>query len=134
MYATYDYYVEAYLSGKDASVPEKEFPFWEKQAEKELDHVTFDRIKNNQDLITDDVKDCVCELTEYLYQQDQYSQASSEDGNAGQLASYSNDGESASYDLASLKDLYSASAKGSKIQGIINKHLSRTGLLYRGFY
>lgn len=132
MYVTIDYYLNNFLGNRDPVIPDTEFKYWEKQASRELDHVTFDRLKDNPNLVSDEVRDCMCELAEYLYQQDQYTRIESEDGTKGQLASYSNDGESASYDLSGQKDLYSASAKGPKIYNIISKYLSRTGLMYRG--
>lgn len=132
MYVDYRYYVDTYLMSRDPLIPENEFSFWERQAERELDHITFDRIQKNASLVDENVMDCMCELTEYLYKQDRYIQSVSEDGMMGTLSSYSNDGESATYDVSSLKEKYSDSAKPSVIHAIISKYLSRTGLMYRG--
>ena len=132
MYVNYSYYLDTYLANRDPIVEEKDFYYWEKQAERELDHVTFDRIRKDKSLITENVMDCICELTEYLFNQSKYVQTISSDGVEGNLASYSNDGESASFDLSGLKEMYSESSKGSKIYGIVCKYLSRSGLMYRG--
>lgn len=44
-YADYEYYVESYLLGRQPDIPESTFRYYEKQAEKEIDRVTFDRVK-----------------------------------------------------------------------------------------
>ncbi|MEE1448559.1 hypothetical protein [Faecalitalea cylindroides] len=132
MYVNYSYYLDTYLVVREPLIEEKDFYYWEKQAERELDHVTFDRVRKDKSLINESVMDCICELTEYLFKQSEYVQAISSDGIEGNLASYSNDGESASFDLSGKKEMYSESSKSSRIYGIISKYLSRTGLMYRG--
>ena len=72
-YATRDYYISGYLQGRSPAVPDADFLFWEKQAEWIVDSYTFGRIKANDSLLTDDVKDCTCELTELLYRADKAS-------------------------------------------------------------
>lgn len=133
MYADYCYYLDRYLANREPSIDEKDFYYWERQAERELNHVTFDRIRKDPSLVNEDVMDCICELTEYLFNQANYVQKVSSDGGVmGNLVSYSNDGESASYDISGQKEMYSEQVRQSKIYNIINKYLSRTGLLYRG--
>ena len=132
MYVNYSYYLDTYLAYRDPIVEEKDFYYWERQAERELDHVTFDRIRKDKSLINENVMDCLCELTEYLFKQSKYVQAISSDGSVGNLDSYSNDGESASFDLSGQKEMYSEQVRQRKVFDIINKYLSRTGLLYRG--
>ena len=61
-YVTRDYYISGYLQGRSPAVPEADFTFWEKQVERIVDRYTFDRIKADNSLVTDDVKDCICEL------------------------------------------------------------------------
>lgn len=67
MYTSYNYYESGYLMGRDPKLSEDEFPLWEKQAERVLNQYTFSRLASNFGLITDDVKDCACELAELLY-------------------------------------------------------------------
>lgn len=43
-YADYDYYVDNYLLGRAPAVPDIDFPYWEKQAERLLDQHTFGRL------------------------------------------------------------------------------------------
>ena len=100
MYASYNYYESGYLMGRDPKLLEDDFPFWEKQAERVLNQYTFSRLVSNFGLITDEVKDCACELAELLYQAEKSAQQAAEQG--GFLQSYSNDGESGTFDLVSV--------------------------------
>lgn len=61
-YAEQKYYVSGYLLGRSPAVPEAVFPYWEKQAERIIDQYTFDRVKRDNDLVSDTVRDCACEL------------------------------------------------------------------------
>lgn len=88
MYASYNYYESGYLMGRDPKLSEDDFPFWEKQAERVLNQYTFSRLASNLGLITDEVKDCACELAELLYQADKSTQQAAEQG--GVLQSYAN--------------------------------------------
>ena len=127
-YVTQDYYISGYLQGRSPAVPDAEFPFWEKQAERIIDSYTFDRIKANNSLLTDDVKDCICELTELLYRADKASENAS--GYGGPLSSYSNDGESGTIDLS--RSVYTEEGKRNKCREIICRYLGNTLLLYQG--
>ena len=128
MYASYDYYESGYLMGRDPKLSEDEFPLWEKQAERVLNQYTFSRLVSNFGLITDEVKDCTCELAELLYQADKSAQQAAEQG--GVLQSYSNDGESGTFDLS--QSTFTEEGKQKKIREIIYRYLGNTGLLYSG--
>lgn len=128
MYAEYSYYETGYLLGKAPVVPEKEFAYWEKRAEQVMNAYTFSRLASNFGLITDEVKDCACELAELLYQADRSAQRASEQG--GFLQSYSNDGESGTFDLS--QSVYTEEGKKKKAREIIYRYLGNTGLLYAG--
>ena len=127
-YVDYEYYVSGYLLGRSPAVPDEDFLFFEKQAEKVLNQHTFSRLAADCKLITDDVRDCTCELAELLYQADKATQQATEQG--GVLQSYSNDGESGTFDLS--QSIYTEAGKKKKIREIINRYLGNTGLLYRG--
>lgn len=129
-YADYGYYVTGYLVGKNPVIPDSEFSFWEKQARSELDKRTFSRLAANFGLVTDQVRDCVCELAELLYQADSVSQQALSQGVAGPLVSYSNDGESGTFDLS--QSTYTDEGKAKKIREIIYRYLGNTGLMYAG--
>lgn len=61
-YADYKYYVGSYLLGRQPTIPETTFRYYEKQAEKEIDRVTFDRVKRME--APEEVKECVCDVAE----------------------------------------------------------------------
>lgn len=128
MYASYNYYESGYLMGRDPKLSEDEFPLWEKQAERVLNQYTFSRLVSNFGLITDEVKDCTCELAELLYQADKSAQQAVEQG--GILQSYSNDGESGTFDLS--QSTFTEEGKAKKTREIIYRYLGNTGLLYTG--
>ena len=130
VYVEYAYYISEYLLGKFPAVPEKDFPYWEKQAQREIDRFTFGRVAADQTLLIDAVKDCCCEVAELLYQADQVTQQSVQSGGAGPLASFSNDGQSGTFDLS--QSIYTESGKREKVREIIRGYLAHTGLLYAG--
>ncbi|RGW23162.1 hypothetical protein DW776_00670 [Ruminococcus sp. AM30-15AC] len=129
MYADRKYYETGYLLGRSPVIPEDIYPYWEKQAERVLNQYTLSRLVADFNLITDEVKDCTCELAELLYQADTVSQKAAEQG-GGLLSSYSNDGESGTFDLS--QSSYTEEGKSKKEREIIYKYLGNTGLLYRG--
>lgn len=128
MYVNYGYYESKYLLGREPTVPEDDFMFWEKQTERVLNQHTFDRLTADMGLLTDEVKDCACELAELLYQADKSAQQAAAQG--GVLQSYSNDGESGTFDLS--QSTFTEEGKAKKISEIIHRYLGNTGLLYRG--
>ena len=99
-----------------------------KQAERVLNQYTFSRLTSDFGLITDDVKDCTCELLELLYQANKSTQQAAEQG--GVLQSYSNDGESGTFDLS--QSIFTEEGKARKTKEIIHRYLGDTGLLYQG--
>lgn len=128
MYVNYGYYESKYLLGREPTVPEDDFMFWEKQTERVLNQHTFGRLTTDTELLTDEVKDCACELAELLYQADKSAQQAAVQG--GVLQSYSNDGESGTFDLS--QSTFTEEGKAKKISEIIHRYLGNTGLLYRG--
>ena len=123
-YADYEYYVESYLLGRQPDIPESTFRYIEKQAEKEIDRVTFDRAKRME--TPKEVKDCVCDVAELIYKAEQYGGSDA----PGPLASYGNYGETGTYDLS--HSIYTEEGKRKKIKEIIEKYLENTGLMYLG--
>ena len=130
MYADYTYYVTDYLLGKTPAVPEETFPFFEKQARRVIDMFTHGRLTANPELICEEVKDCTCAITELLYKADSVSEQALNEGAPGPLASYSNDGESGTFDLK--ESIYTESGKNLKVKQLIYQYLGNTGLLYAG--
>lgn len=130
MYADYEYYVANYRMNTPEIVSGLVFAYWEKQAEKELDKRTLGRLRRSPELVTDEVRDCVCEISELLYKADSAWEQATAQGGVGLLTSYSNDGESGTFDVS--QSIYSEEGKTKKIRDIIYKHLAYTGLLYSG--
>jgi len=83
MYADYDYYSTEY-SGKMSADDYKRFG---QRAERRIDGITGNKLQfafpiNERDV--ESVKDCVCELADFLYQIDSYNQSRyGEHGNGG---------------------------------------------------
>ena len=132
MYIEYQYYEEKYLLGKEPVIPDNEFAFWEKQARMIIDERTFDRIKKDEKLLSDKVRDCACAIAEVLYRSEQITQNSVNQGVAGVMTSYSNDGQSASFDVSQSK--YTESGKKAEINRLMKLYLGNTGLLYAGVH
>lgn len=128
-YADYSYYEADYLLEKKPVIPEDDFPFWEKRARREVDNYTYNRI-TTMETVPDIVKDCVCELAELLYRADSLDTMNLESGAAGPLASYSNDGQSGSFDTS--QSVFTAEGRRTEIVRIIRTYLLNTGLLYKG--
>ena len=130
MYADHEYYLSDYLLGREPAIPEGDFQFWEKQARAEVDAYTYGRLKEDASLITDEVKDCICAVAELLCKSSSLAEASLQEGAAGPLASYSNDGQSATYNLT--ESIYTESGKRKEIRRLVYQYLGATGLLYAG--
>lgn len=128
MYASYNYYESGYLLGRDQSCQRMTFHSGKNQAERVLNQYTFSRLVSNFGLITDEVKDCTCELAELLYQADKSAQQAAEQG--GVLQSYSNDGESGTFDVS--QSTFTEEGKAKKTREIVYRYLGNTGLLYAG--
>lgn len=127
MYADYEFYTSEYLLGKTLVVPEETFLYWEREARAQVDRYTFGRVKSMSEP-PEEIKLCTCAVAEVLYQADSVSHQALEQG--GPIASYSNDGESASFDLS--RSEWTPEGKAKKIREIIYRYLAGTGLLYSG--
>lgn len=95
---------------KDAKIPLESFNLWEKRAAMELNQFTVRDITESPD---DNVKMCICEAAEFLY----------EKAKTSGIVSENNDGYSVHFE------------KGNVCEGIYKiaqKWLSKSGLLYRG--
>lgn len=116
------YYTGTYRNGSAAVIGDSEFPFYAKKAERELGRQTFGRLSTAT--VTDDIKDCICEIAEYLCQCEQaYSSA-----HGGVLTSYSNDGDSGSID----KSMFAEENRPKKIRTIVKSYLAGSDLLQGG--
>jgi len=112
MWANVEYYTEEYLLGRSPTIPPQEYAYWEKQARSAINrnHIEIEEVP-------DALKECVCEVAEYLFTRDQ---ANSPDT----IKSFSNDGYSESYADQSM----TAAEEQVDIREIITRHLSGTDL------
>jgi hypothetical protein len=125
------YYTDDYLLGRSPTIPEAEFLYWEKQAEKRI---------NQKRVTVDDppdcLKDCACAVAERLYLQSLAQGVRQGDG-AANLHSFSNDGYSESYtDTLAPYRAMTKRQVDAEIAGIVSEYLSGTELhndfIYRG--
>lgn len=114
-YTTYDYYTKDFFGDV---IPEKSFLKYEGKARFIIDQFTFDRLKDKT-FIPIEVENCMCDMMEYLYEQD-----SKEKGNG--ISSETTDGYSVTYQKEK-----SVKEKQSDLYRIARKYLSRTGLMNR---
>ncbi|SHI42872.1 head-tail connector protein [Parasporobacterium paucivorans] len=115
----YEYYFTTY----GGSIPEAVFSKWARKAENRLNMRTLGNI-----IITasyaESVKLCACEIADILYQYESLKGAS-----GMILKSYSNDGESGTFNDAEMTE----DAVNSRIEAVMIEYLYDTNLLYRGF-
>lgn len=119
IYADYEWY----SNGVFGVIPEEEFLKYAKRASQEMDRLTFGRITAAD---IEEIKDCCCEMADILYEYDR-----AHDSESGAMAaSYSNDGESASFDLSTSEKTF----KGTKrrLLNIAYTYLLPLGLMYSG--
>lgn len=131
-YADLSFYTTKYRTGTKSIIPNSAFNYWERQAELELDRITFNRLRAKLGDMDELVKCCVCEIAEFMYCADQFNGKGLPSGSPGLLASFSNDGESANYDLEVFKAKYTGQGYYENLADIANKYLWSTGLMYRG--
>lgn len=115
-YTTYEYYTKDFYGDL---IPQESFSKFEFKARTELDRYTFGRLKSLHEIPTE-VQACICEIAEYLYKEDQKPSSTG-------ISSESTDGYSVTYQ----KDR-SQAVISKELYQIAVKHLSTTGLLYRG--
>lgn len=117
MYASWEDYNSIFLLGKEPSISQADFPFWERRARTHVDLVTFDHL-HNVDVLEqhrEAVILCVCELAEH-YASDIMQESRG-------LSSISITGHSMSFEKDST-----ANAE----REVVLRYLGNTGLLYRG--
>lgn len=124
MYADYGYYLAGYSHKDSGLIPENMFPFYSLKASVRMDYLTWGRITSAL-AERDEVKSCCCAMAEAIYRYD----LARKNESGAVVASWSNDGESGSYDLQG-SDLTEEGHK-RKIGEISREYLLRLGLLNR---
>ncbi|MZK53650.1 hypothetical protein [Clostridium beijerinckii] len=127
MYVTYEYYTETFGGN---TISSDSFNKYERKVRLSLDNFTFDRIKNDETLIDDNVKDCMCEMMEKAYGIEQEEAAT--DGKI--ITSESVDGHSVSFAISDSQknEIDQSRITKIKLYNIAKDYLLNTGLLYRG--
>lgn len=121
-YADKEYYANAYHCGADVKIAGPKFDQYAMRATKEIRARTFGNIKEDAEL-QDEVRMCCCEVAEKLYDADC---AKGENGMV--LQSYSNDGDSGSFQASEM----TAEGVSAAIDGIVRSWLLDIGLMYCG--
>lgn len=129
-YVDYTYYTETFGS---ATIPESDFNKYERRARVSLDNFTFDRIKNDETLIDDTVRDCMCEMMEKAFNAEQENDMTN-DGTGKLVASETTDNHSVTYAISDLQknEIDQSRITKIKLYNIAKDYLWNTGLLYRG--
>ena len=104
----------AFLSGKEAVINAASFDFYARKATQLINQQTFGNISE----VTDNIKNCCCEVAESFYKQDNDKGITSE-----KVGNYS-----------VSKNVKSGADYSSDRTGIIRSYLLDTGLLYKGVY
>jgi len=127
------YYTAEYLLGRAPVIPGGQFAYWEREALAEIDHR---RGLTNIDDAPDYLKNCVCEVAEFLCSRDKAIRTT--DGEQqGPVSSFSNDGYSVHYvDVnKSLRELTPFGVSDA-IKKIVTKWVSGTeyhnSVVFRG--
>lgn len=112
-------------------IAESDFVKFERKARVNLDIFTFDRLKNDNTLIDDTVKECLCDMMECSYKLEQQEAAT--DGKL--ISSESVDGHNVTYAVSDIEknEIDKSKITKTKLYNIAKEYLWNTGLLYRGF-
>ena len=126
-YVDFTYYSTSFGG---TTIPEANFIKLERKARVFIDDITFDRLKNDATLITDTVKECLCEIMECNYKLDQ-----EEAETGGKLISSETvDQHSVTYAVSDIEKnaVDKSRINFIKFYTIARQYLGNTGLLYRG--
>ena len=108
----WQFYKTEYRMNMNTAIPESDFPFWEKQARSKINRIHIELVD-----VPEYLKECTCEVAEYLYQRN-------EANNPDNIKSFSNDGYSETYVDQSKTQLEEHIGN----REIITRHLSGTEL------
>lgn len=116
-WADYEYYLDAYLGGKDPLIPAQDFYFWARNAAAHIMAFT-----GTLPEIDDTAKLCCCEVAELLWRDDHAT------GGADGITSEKTGDLSVTYDSGEAR----AAVLSCRVRGCVYKYFADTGLLYRG--
>ena len=113
-WVTFTDYKSKYLLGRTAVFDKDTFPYWEKQA---CTTINVNKVTLGKEEITENLRDCVCEVAEYLFTRSKANQL-------GSVKSFSNDGYSETF----TDDRKTPLQEQTEIRGIVYKYLANTEL------
>lgn len=125
-YVDSSYYTKNYLQGREAVIPSTSFNFYGMKATNEMRS----RMLNVVVVIDEDVKNCACEIAEFLYAEDMAIQGLAEASAKG-VSSESVGEYSVSYST-SESETYSARNRDVKITTIMRNWIGNKGYMNRG--
>lgn len=114
----YTFYVDKYLSEKEAVLDAASFSFWERKACNVVRNLTFGNIDETAE-VPENVQMCVCEVAELLKTQEQQAKTTG-------LASEKVGDYSVSYRVQTDKE------KKTETYNVVSEWLENTGLMYCG--
>ena len=129
-YVDFTYYTDAANGFGGTTIPEADFPKYERRSRVFIDDITFNRLKDDNTLIDDTVKECLCEIMECNYKLDQ-----EEAETGGKLISSETiDQHSVTYAVSDIEknEVDKSRINFTKLYNIARQYLGNTGLLYRG--
>lgn len=119
IYADYEFYTEAYLSGRKPVI-RAGFSFYAREASQIIDQYTFNRLAKTME-VPEDVKMCCCELAEQCFRTE--TQKKEAGKTSEKIGTYS-------VTFAAGADISNNAEKERR--SIVMKWLGNTGLCYRG--
>jgi len=127
MYVTFEYYTSTFGG---TEIPEASFIKYERKARVFLDNVTFNRLQLDNTLVTESVKNAICEIMDSNYKLD--AKEAETDGNL--ISSETVDGHSITYAISDIdkNEVDKSQLNKFKYYNIAREYLGNTGLLYRG--
>lgn len=121
-YADIAFYANEYLCNAGTRIPEDKFPYYAMRATKEISARTFGNTDRCAQ-VPEEARMCCCEVAEKLYDLD-----CAKSGNGMVLQSYSNDGDSGTFQAADM----TASGMEAAVTKIVRGWLLGTGLMFCG--
>lgn len=113
----YSFYKDEYLLGREEVIDVASFPFYERQARKEIERYTLGKTSEEEEF-----KMCICEVAERLFIAEENTATTQG------IASEKTGDHSISY--VNVTDINVSRA--NEIKQVVHKWLANTGLLYRG--
>ena len=129
-YVDFTYYTDAINGFGGTTIPESNFAKYERKARAFINNVTFNRLQDDNTLIDDTVKECLCEIMECNYKLDQ-----EEAETGGKLISSETiDQHSVTYAVSDIEknEVDKSRVNFTKFYNIARQYLGNTTLLYRG--